>query len=166
MTVETPTSSVQTSIVVNAPIERAFTIFTEQMGSWWPPDMHILEAPLAEMVFEPREGGRIYDVGTDGSECQWSRVLAYEPPTRVVISWDINLQWQIETDPARTSEVEIRFSGEDDNRTRVDLEHRNLDRHGDGWEGMRNAVGSPGGWRKGLAAFTEAIAAQPSPESS
>jgi uncharacterized protein YndB with AHSA1/START domain len=158
MTVEAPATSVQTSIVVNAPAERAFTIFTEQMGSWWPPDMHILEAPLAEMVFEPREGGRIYDVGTDGSECQWSRVLAYEPPMRVVISWDINLRWQIETDHDRTSEVEIRFTPEGDDRTRVDLEHRKLDRHGDGWEGMRTAVSSPNGWNKGLTAFAEEVA--------
>jgi uncharacterized protein YndB with AHSA1/START domain len=158
MTVEAPVTSVQTSIVVKAPAERAFTIFTEQMGSWWPPDMHILEAPLAEMVFETREGGRIYDVATDGSECQWSRVLAYEPPTRVVISWDINLQWQIETDHDRTSEVEIRFTPEGEDRTRVDLEHRNLDRHGDGWERMRTAVSSPNGWNKGLTAFAEEVA--------
>jgi uncharacterized protein YndB with AHSA1/START domain len=158
MSVEAPTTSVNTSIVVNAPVERAFTIFTEQMGSWWPPDMHILEAPLAGMVFEAREGGRIYDVGTDGSECQWSRVLAYEPPTRVVISWDINLQWQVETDHQRVSEVEIRFTPEGDNQTRVDLEHRNLDRHGDGWENMRGAVGSPRGWNKGLTAFAEEVA--------
>jgi uncharacterized protein YndB with AHSA1/START domain len=158
MTVQAAPTSVRKSIVVNAPLERAFTIFTEQMGSWWPPDMHILEAPLAEMVFEPREGGRIYDVGTDGSECQWSRVLAFEPPQRVVISWDINLQWQIETDPERTSEVEIRFTPEAEDRTRVDLEHRNLDRHGDGWERMRDAVGSPGGWNKGLTAFAERVA--------
>src|SRR4051812_5029576 len=157
MTVEAPATSVQKSIVVNAPVERAFTIFTDQMGSWWPPDMPILDAPLAKMVFEPRAGGRIYDVGTDGSECQWSRVLAYEPPARVVISWDISLQWQIETNPERTSEVEIRFTAEGENRTRVDLEHRNLDRHGDGWERMRTAVGSPNGWNKGLAAFAERI---------
>jgi uncharacterized protein YndB with AHSA1/START domain len=157
MTVDAPATSVQKSIVVNAPVERAFTIFTDEMGSWWPPDMHILDAPLATMVFEPRAGGRIYDVGTDGSECQWSRVLAYEPPARVVISWDISLQWQIETNPERTSEVEIRFTAEDANRTRVDLEHRHLDRHGDGWESMRTAVGSPNGWNKGLTAFAETI---------
>ena len=113
----------------------------------------------AKMVFEPRKGGRIYDVGTDGSECHWSRVLAYEPPTRIVFSWDINLQWQIEADPERTSEIEVRFTPDGDGRTRVELEHRNLDRHGDGWEKMRDAVGSPGGWGQGLARFAEAAAA-------
>jgi len=158
MTVQAPTTSVRKSIVVNAPVGRAFSVFTDGMASWWPPDHHILDAPLAEMVFEPREGGRIYDRGTDGSECQWARVLAYEPPTRLVFSWDINLQWKIETDPERTSEIEIRFVPEDDHRTRVELEHRNLDRHGDGWERMRDAVSSPGGWGQGLECFAAAAA--------
>jgi uncharacterized protein YndB with AHSA1/START domain len=154
------TNSVHKSIVVDAPVERAFSVFTDEIGSWWSPDQHILDAPLAEMVFEPREGGHVYDRGTDGSECRWGRVLAYEPPTRVVFSWDINLQWQIETDPERTSEVEVRFTPEGDGRTRVDLEHRNLDRHGDGWEQMRDAVGSPGGWGRGLGLFAAELSAR------
>ena len=86
------------------------------------------------MVFEPRVGGHVYDRGVDGSECRWARVLAYEPPNRVVISWDINTQWQLETDLEKTSEVEVRFVAEAPDRTRVELEHRNLDRHGEGWE--------------------------------
>ncbi len=102
-------TAVATSIVVEAPIERAFAVFTEDMDSWWPKEHHILQTPLARMVFEPRVGGAIYDVGTDGSECRWARVLAYEPPHRIVFSWDISMQWQIETDPAKTSEVEVRF---------------------------------------------------------
>jgi uncharacterized protein YndB with AHSA1/START domain len=159
MTVEAATGSVQKSIVVEAPIERAFSVFTDEIDTWWSPDHHIIEAPLAKMVFEPRVGGNIYDVGTDGSECRWSRVLAYEPPTRVVFSWDLNLQWGIETDPERTSEIEVRFIPEGDSRTRVELEHRNLDRHGDGWESMRAAVGAPDGWGKGLTRFAEAAAA-------
>jgi hypothetical protein len=95
------------------------------------------------MVFEPREGGHIYDRGVDGSECHWARVLAYEPPTRLVFSWDINLQWQLESDPQRTSEVEVLFVAEGPDRTRVVLEHRNIDRHGEGWEQMRDVVASP-----------------------
>lgn len=158
MTVQAPATSVQKSIVVNAPVERAFHVYTQEMQSWWPPDHHILDAPLKEMVFEPRAGGDIYDVGTDGSTCRWSRVLAYEPPTRIVFSWDINLQWQIETDPERTSEIEVTFTPEGDGSTRVDLEHRNLDRHGDGWEAMATAVGSPGGWGQGLERFAQAAA--------
>jgi uncharacterized protein YndB with AHSA1/START domain len=153
------TTSVQTSIVVDASIDRAFTVFTDGIGSWWPPDHHILQAELAEMVFEPRAGGRIIDRGVDGSECNWARVLAYEPPDRVVFSWDISLQWQIESDPACASEVEVRFISETPTRTRVELEHRGLERHGEGWESMRDAVGSPEGWGSGLAAFAQHLAA-------
>jgi uncharacterized protein YndB with AHSA1/START domain len=150
MSTQTTATSVQSSIFVDAPIEHAFSIFTEGIGTWWPPEHHILQAELAEMVFEPRQGGHIYDRGVDGSECRWARVLAYEPPTRVVFSWDISLRWQLESDPQRTSEVEVRFIAENPHRTRVELEHRNLDRHGDGWELMRDAVASPGGWSLGL----------------
>jgi uncharacterized protein YndB with AHSA1/START domain len=148
-------TSVTESIVVPAPVERAFELFTRDIGSWWPPDHHILQAELAEMVFEPRAGGHIYDRGVDGSECRWARVLAYEPPTRVVFSWDISPSWQIETDPNRTSQVEVRFVSDAPGRTLVELEHRNLDRHGDGWEQVRDAVGSPGGWARGLHAYAD-----------
>ena len=123
---QTADTSVLTSIVVDAPVEHAFAVFTDDIGSWWPPEHHILQAELAEIVFEPRVGGHIYDRGTDGSECRWARVLVYEPPHRVVFSWDISLQWQIETDPAKTSEVEVRFTPEEGGRTRVELEHRNI----------------------------------------
>ncbi len=153
MTVQTTDTSVHQSIVVDAPIERAFAVFTEGIGSWWPADHHILQAQLAEMVFEPQVGSHVYDRGVDGSECRWARVLVYEPPTRVTISWDIDLQWHLETNPERTSEVDVRFTAESPDRTRVDLEHRNLDRHGDGWPALRDAVGSSDGWAVGLGAF-------------
>lgn len=107
------------------------------------------------MVFEPRVGGHIIDRGTDGSECRWARVLAYDPPSRVSFSWDINLRWQLETDPAKTSEIEVTFTEDGPRRTRVVLTHRHLDRHGEGWEAMRDAVGS--GWT--LDRFAE-VAAQ------
>jgi uncharacterized protein YndB with AHSA1/START domain len=150
-------TAVGTSIFVDAPVEHAFAVFTGDMDSWWPKEHHILQAPLERMVFEPKAGGHIYDVGTDGSTCRWARVLAYEPPHRIVFSWDINLQWQIETDPAKTSEVEVRFVPEGAARTRVELEHRHLDRVGDGWEGMRDAVGSDVGWNVGLRAFAQRL---------
>lgn len=145
------------TIVVDAPIERTFEMFTAGIGSWWPTDHHILQAELAEMVFEPRVGGHIIDRGADGSECRWARVLAYEPPRRVVFSWDISLAWQIETDPARTSEVEVRFIAEPEDRTRVELEHRGIERHGEGWEQMHAAVGSPNGWLIGLESFAHRV---------
>ena len=159
MTAQATDTSVHTSIVVEAPVERAFSVFTEDIGSWWNPDHHLLEGELAEMVFEPRVGGHVYDRGVDGSECRWARVLAYEPPNRVVISWDINTRWELETDLDRTSEVEVRFVAESADLTRVELEHRNLDRHGEGWEGMRDAVGSPEGWPLVLKGFAARLTA-------
>ena len=158
MSTQTTETSVERSVVVDAPAERAFTVFTEGIGSWWTPEHHILQAELAEMVFEPRVGGHVIDRGVDGSECRWARVLVYEPPTRVVISWDINVQWQLESDPDRTSEIEVRFVPEGPARTRVELEHRHLDRHGEGWEQMRDAVGSPDGWNIGLARLAACLA--------
>jgi uncharacterized protein YndB with AHSA1/START domain len=146
-------TAVHETVVVNAPIERAFSVFTTDMASWWPPEHHLLQTELAEMVFEPRVGGYVYDRGTDGRVCRWARVLAYEPPQRVVFSWDISAQWEIETDLEKTSEVEVRFVAEGPQRTRVELEHRYLERHGDGWEAIRDAVGSPDGWLKGLRRF-------------
>ena len=158
MTMQATETSVSTSITVKAPIERAFATFTEGIGTWWPPDHHILEGELAEMVFEPYEGGNVIDRNVDGGECRWARVLAYEPPERVVFSWYVNLQWQLETDPQRTSEVEVRFMPEGPDRTRVELEHRHLDHHGDGWEQMRDAVGSPDGWAVGMSRFAARFA--------
>jgi uncharacterized protein YndB with AHSA1/START domain len=158
MTTQAQATSVQSEIVVEAPLERASAVFTEDIGSWWPPENHTLEAELAEMVFEPRVGGHVYDRGVDGSECRWARVLAYEPPNRVVISWDLTPQWQLETDSSRASEIEVRFVREAPERTRVELEHRNLERHGEGWEGLRDAVGSEGGWGSCLQSFAERMA--------
>ena len=144
MSTNTATTEVIREIEVNASAAHAFHVFTEEIGTWWDKDHHILQAPLAEMVFEPFVGGHIIDRGTDGSECRWSRVLAYDPPNRVVFSWDISLQWQVETDPAKASEIEIAFTELTPTRTHVQLTHRHLDRHGEGWEGMRDAVSS--GW--------------------
>ena len=109
-------------------------------------------------MFEPRVGGYLYDRGVDGSECRWARVLAYEPPHRVVISWDISPHWQIESDPEKTSEVEVRFIAETADRTRVELEHRNLDRHGDGWEAVREGVHGDQGWPLYLRRFADLVA--------
>jgi uncharacterized protein YndB with AHSA1/START domain len=155
MTVQVADTSVRTAITVQAPIERAFSVFTEGINTWWDPNHHLLEG-FDHMVFEPRVGGHIYDVSKDGSECRWARVLAYEPPHRLVFSWDINLAWEVESDPEKTSEVEVSFTEAGPGRTRVELEHRHLERHGDGWEGMRDAVGSPNGWN--LDGYAQAVA--------
>ncbi|HVX43607.1 MAG TPA: SRPBCC family protein [Mycobacteriales bacterium] len=143
---QTQAEIVQRQVVVDAPIDRAFTVFTAQFGDFKPPEHNLLGAPIVETVFEPRVGGNIYDRASDGSECRWARILAYEPPDRVVFSWDIGPRWQIEPDKENTSEVEVRFVAESAERTRVELEHRNLDRHGPGWESVRDGVSSDGGW--------------------
>jgi uncharacterized protein YndB with AHSA1/START domain len=139
-------TSVRTSIVVEAPIARAFKVFTEDFGRFKPAEHNMLKVAIAETVFEPKVGGFLYDRGIDGSVCRWARVLAYEPPSRVLLSWDISPQWQIESDPLKTSEWEVRFTAETPQRTRVEIEHRNLDRHGEGWQGVREGVGGDRGW--------------------
>lgn len=158
MTTQAADTSVRASVTVDAPIERAFSVFTEGMGTWWPSSHHLAE-DVVEMVFEPRVGGSIYDRSADGSECRWARVLAYEPPNRLAFSWDISNQWQIEADPEKTSQVEVVFTAEGPNRTRVDLEHSKLDAHGEGWEKHRDAVGAADGWQIGLDAFARTAAA-------
>ena len=151
-------TAMQHAIVVEAPVERAFHVFTADFGSFKPREHNLLQVDIAETVFEPRVGGHIYDRGVDGSECRWARVLAFEPPERVVFSWDIGPDWQLVTDPDRTSEVEVRFIAETPDRTRVELEHGNLDRHGDGWEGVRDGVGTDQGWPLYLERFARLIA--------
>jgi uncharacterized protein YndB with AHSA1/START domain len=159
MSTQTADTSIRTSIVVDAPIERAFRVFTEDFDRIKPREHNMLAVDIAETVFEAHVGGRIFDRGVDGSECHWARVLAYEPPNRVVFSWDISPQWQIEIDPEKTSEVEVRFVAEAPGRTRVELEHRNLDRHGPGWESERDSVAADQGWPLYLQRFADVIAA-------
>jgi uncharacterized protein YndB with AHSA1/START domain len=144
---------VRRQIVVEAPIERAFTVFTERFGDFKPPEHNLLAVAIAETVFEPKVGGHIYDRGVDGSECRWARVLAYEPPNRVVFSWDISPQWQIEADPDNTSVVEVTFVAETPQRTRVELEHRHLDRHGPGWQAVSDGIAHDQGWSLYLARY-------------
>jgi uncharacterized protein YndB with AHSA1/START domain len=137
---------VRRQVVVEAPLERAFTVFTERLGDFKPAEHNLLASPIAETVFEPRVGGHIYDRAVDGSVCRWARVLEYQPPERVVFSWDIGPTWQVETEPENTSEVEVRFIAETADRTRVELEHRNIDRHGPGWQSVSEGVGHEAGW--------------------
>jgi uncharacterized protein YndB with AHSA1/START domain len=149
---------VRRTITVNAPIDRAFAVFTERFGDFKPPEHNLLAVPIAETVFEPRVGGHIIDRGSDGSECRWARILAYDPPRRVVFSWDIGPTWQIESDPANTSEVEVQFVPDGDG-TRIDLEHRHIDRHGPGWDSLRDGVGKDQGWPLYLDRYAGLIAA-------
>src|SRR4051812_47221964 len=144
---------VRQQVVVDVPIARAFAVFTERFGDFKPPEHNLLAAPIAQTVFEPRVGGHIYDRAVDGSECRWARILAYEPPDRVVFSWDISPRWSLETDPEQTSEVEVRFVAEGSLRTRLELEHRRIERHGPGWEAVIDGVDGDEGWPLYLARY-------------
>ena len=155
---QTDAAVVHKQIIVDAAIDRAFTVFTERFGDFKPPEHNLLRAPIAETVFEPHVGGNIVDRAVDGSECRWARVLAYDPPNRVVLTWNISPRWQIESDPEKVSEWEVRFISETPKRTRIEIEHRNLERHGDGWEGVREGVDSDQGWPLYLKRYADLMA--------
>ena len=152
-----PSTPVEASIVIEVTIAEAFDVFNRDFGSWWPVEHHILQAELAGMDFEPRVGGQIVDRGIDGTECRRPHVLAYDPPSRRVISWEITLAWQVETDLARSSEVEVLFTSVGSHRMQVDLVRRHIERHGDGWEQMHGAVGTDEGWLIGIERFARRI---------
>ena len=153
-----PVPTVRREVVVPVPIEEAFAGFTTRFGDFKPPEHNLLGVPIAETVFEAHVGGAIMDRGVDGSECLWANVLAYDPPDRLLLSWNITPQWQIESDSTKTSEWEVRFVAETPQRTRVEIEHRNLDRHGEGWEGVREGVAGDQGWPLYLHRYAAVIA--------
>jgi len=144
---------VRRSIFVNAPQAHAFEVFTSGIGSWWPKTHAIGDAELDKPVIEPREGGRWYQLGIDGSECDIGKVLAWEPPARLLLAWQLDADWHF--DPRLQTEVEIHFTPEGDG-TRVNLEHRHLERTGDRADEMAEMVGSPGGWTAVLQLYSEA----------
>jgi uncharacterized protein YndB with AHSA1/START domain len=155
--VETATPAVKKSVTVAASTEHAFQVFTEGFDTWWPRSHSIGGSPLQRDVIEGKAGGRCYQLSVDGSECNWGRILVWEPPSRFVLAWQLNPQWEYEPDMAKASEVEVTFSAEPDGSTRVDLEHRHFDRHGAGAELMRGRVDSPEGWG-GLLQMYAAVA--------
>jgi uncharacterized protein YndB with AHSA1/START domain len=147
---------VRKQIVVNAPAERAFDVFTTGIASWWPLSTHHLGAVEAETVaLEPSVGGRVYERGVDGSECTWGHVRVWDPPARLVFTWEISADWKC--DPTITSEVEVRFVAESPTTTRVELEHRGLESYGERAQEVRDSVGSDGGWNGLLERFADAV---------
>jgi uncharacterized protein YndB with AHSA1/START domain len=145
-TTQTNDTAFRLSIEVAVGAERAFEVFTGDFDRIKPREHNLLGEDIAETVLEPKSGGRLYDRGISGATCEWGRVLAFEPPRRLLLAWNISPQWQLETDPDHASEVEITFTSIDESRTRVELEHRHLDRHADGWNGLRGALEGPEGW--------------------
>jgi len=136
---------VSVSVDVAAPVEHVFDVFTRQMPAWWDPDHHLLD-DVVDMDVELRPGGTITEVDATGNRCTIARVLVVDRPARFAFTWDVSPRWEVEPDPARCSEVQVAFAALDTGATRVTLEHRHLDGHGDGWEGMRDAVGGDDGW--------------------
>jgi uncharacterized protein YndB with AHSA1/START domain len=148
-------NSLKKVVSVNAPPEVAWRVFTEKMGTWWPLATHkIGKAKAVDVVVEPRAHGRWYERGDDGSTCDWGRVLLWEPHSRLVLSWEINADWQ--HDPSLKTEVEVRFITEGKDGTRVELEHRHLDLYGPRRDEMRGIFDSEGGWSGMLASFARA----------
>jgi len=142
----TESTIVRHEVTVRATQEAAFAAFTQRFGDWWPREHHIGESDPAEVVMEDRQGGLVYETGTDGARCQWGTVLAWEPPSRLVVAWQINGSWQFEPDLSRCSEYEVRFEPAGDGKVRVALEHRHFERHGEDGPGIAAAVNDAQGW--------------------
>jgi len=153
-------NTVRKSIIVKAGAERAFRVFTEGMDTWWPRTHHIGASPMKKSVLECRAGGRCYSEHEDGTECDWGKVLEWDPPRRFVMAWQVSPAWKYEPDLSRSSEVEVRFTPERDGSTRVDLEHRGIERHGAGWEQMRTQIDAQMGWAGMLQMFAEKAEAE------
>jgi uncharacterized protein YndB with AHSA1/START domain len=148
---------VRKSITVKASVEQAFQVFTDGFDTWWPRSHHIGKSPMTKAIIEGRTGGRCYSEQLDGTECDWGRILVWEPPLRFVIAWQISPGWGYEPDLSKASEVELRFTAEPDGSTRIDLEHRYFQRHGAGADAMRTAVDGPMGWGELLQAYAARV---------
>jgi uncharacterized protein YndB with AHSA1/START domain len=151
-----PTLHGRTTVAM--PVEKAFAFFTGSFGAWWPTDYHIGRSDMADGVLEPHEGGRWYERGADGTECDWGRVLTWAPPHRLVVTWQINGQWQYDPDPAHASEIEVRFTPDGPGQTTVEIEHRYLDRLLAG-QVIHDTIGQGGGWTAILQTFAQAAGA-------
>ena len=141
------------SVTVAAPIQRAFDVFTKSFGTWWPSDYHIGAADIADAIIEPRVGGRWFERGADGSECDWGTVLEFSPPNRVVLAWHLDPSWSYDPNPERASRVEVTFADAGDGTTRVELVHSHIERHGTGWQKIRDSVNAADGWSEILGRF-------------
>lgn len=144
--------AIRGSVTINSSVDDAFKVFTESFGSWWPAAYHIGKTDMVDAFIEPREGGRWYETCADGTECDWGRVLLWAPPTRLVITWQINGMWQFDPDPEHASEVDVRFTAEGPELTRVDVEHRHFERLVAA-QGVHDGMRNGGGWKALLEAY-------------
>ena len=150
-----PAASVKRILRVAVPIDRAFRVLTEKMGTWWPATHHIGKAAFTDVVVEPYAGGRWFERDGNGEECDWGKVLVWEPPKRIVFSWHLQQDWRFDPDMNRASEVCFEFIAEGPESTRLEFEHRHLERHGEGWENIRKGV--DGGWAGVLAEYERVV---------
>ena len=149
--------SIRKSVRVKAPIARAFSVFVEQMETWWPAEHHIGKEPFQAIFVEPRVGGRWFERDAQGKECSWGQVLAWAPPNQVTFSWHLGPDWKFDPDMAKASEVEFRFTEDGPSATLIELTHSKLERHGEGHEQLRSMLSSPDAWEGTLAAFAGAF---------
>lgn len=159
MTPSAPIPPITGTATVGVPVEQAFRVFTGSFGTWWPREFHIGQAEVADVILEPHEGGRWYERGIDGTECDWGRVLAWEPPHRLLFTWQINGTWQFDPDPAHASEIEARFTAEGPGQTTVAVEHRHFDRLAGG-QAINDAIRGGGGWALLLDSFAKTVVNQ------
>jgi uncharacterized protein YndB with AHSA1/START domain len=156
MTKTVEAAVVRKSVRVHVPIERAFSVFVEQMETWWPAEHHIGANPFESIFVEPRTGGRWYERDAQGNECLWGQVLAWEPPHRVTFSWHLGPDWKFNPDLAKASDVAIRFQSDGPSATLIELEHSGIERHGEGYEQLRAMLDGPGAWVRTLEEFAKA----------
>jgi uncharacterized protein YndB with AHSA1/START domain len=154
--VTAPIPPITGTVDLRVPVERAFEVFTRSVNAWWPHEFHIGQAEVAEVVLEPWVAGRWFERGVDGSECDWGRILVWEPPHRLVFTWQINGSWQFDPDPDRASEIEARFTAAGPHASVVQVEHRLFDRL-DGGQVIRDAIDGGGGWQLLLNGFAGAV---------
>jgi uncharacterized protein YndB with AHSA1/START domain len=160
MTTTAPIPPITGAVTIGVPIEQAFRVFVGSIDKWWPHQYHIGQAELDEVILEPQEGGRWYERGVDGTECDWGRVLSWEPPHRLVFTWQINGSWQFDPDPERASEIEVRFTSDGPDQTTVAVEHRHFDRL-DGGQAIHGAIRGGGGWAQLLDGYAKTVVDQP-----
>jgi hypothetical protein len=146
---------VRKSVLVQVPIDRAFSIFVGQMETWWPAEHHIGDQPFHLIVVEPRVGGRWYERDKEGQECDWGQVRAWDPSHGVTLSWHLGPDWKFNADLDKASDVEIRFRAEGPSSTMVELEHRGIERHGEGYQKLRDVLDSPNAWTLTLESFAK-----------
>ena len=158
MTEQQADTDVRVEVSVEAPIERTFQAFTERVGSWWPRAYRLGADDWVDVRIEPHVGGRWYEHAEDGQDCDWGRVLVWDPPNHLVLSWQIGVTFQPQSDPESASRVDVRFVADSASRTTVTLVHSDFEKHGEGWESMRSGVAHEGGWPGILTAFAEVAA--------